>query len=110
MNTTSGISANGMPKDRNTWLSTSARVGLKPTASRTRAGSMVMARRRKTGIRRCRKPSITTWPDIVPTQEDAMPETSSATPNTVPACVADVVVEPGDHRAEVLARASCRRG
>ena len=47
---------------------------------------MVTARRRKTGMRRRRKPSITTWPDMVPTQEEATPETSSATPKTVPAC------------------------
>ena len=35
---------------RNTWLSTSARVALNPTPISTSAGTMVMNRRRNTGI------------------------------------------------------------
>src|SRR5215471_402439 len=58
--TTSGISAYGMPKDRNTWLSTSAREGLNPTA--ISAGTIVTAWQTNTGTWRCRNPAITTWP------------------------------------------------
>src|ERR1700678_3475484 len=62
--TTSGMSANGMPKDRKTWLRTSALVGSKPTPISTSAGIMVIARRAKIGIWRWMKPCMTTWPDI----------------------------------------------
>jgi hypothetical protein len=84
--TSSGISANGMPKERKTWLRTRALVALNPTPISTRAGIMVIARRTKIGIWRWMKPCITTWPDIVPTQEDATPDASRATPDTVPLC------------------------
>ncbi len=47
---------------------------------------MVIARRAKIGIWRWMKPCMTTWPDIVPTQEDASPEASRARPNTSPLC------------------------
>ena len=48
-NMTSGISANGMPKERNTWLSTRARDGSKWIPITIMAGTMVIARRRKIG-------------------------------------------------------------
>ena len=83
---TSGIIANGMPKERSTWLSTSARVGSKWLAISTRAGTMVIARRRKTGIWNRMKPCITTWPERVPTEEDEMPDASRATPKMSPLC------------------------
>ncbi len=75
-----------MPKDRRTWLRTSARVGLNPTPIRIRAGIIVIARRAKIGIWRWMKPCITTWPDMVPTQEEATPDASRATPKISPLC------------------------
>ena len=45
VSSTSGTSANGMPKDSTTWLITSARVGLAPIASTISAGAIVIARR-----------------------------------------------------------------
>ena len=47
---------------------------------------MVIARRTKIGIWRWMKPCMTTWPDMVPTQEEAIPEASRATPKTIPLC------------------------
>ena len=41
----SGTSANGMPNDSTTWLSTSARVGSSPIASTMSAGAIVTRRR-----------------------------------------------------------------
>ena len=49
----SGTSANGMPNDSTTWLSTSASVGFTPIARTTSAGSIVTRRRRTIGIVRC---------------------------------------------------------
>ena len=45
VSSTSGTSANGMPKDSTTWLMTSARVGSSPMASTISAGAIVIARR-----------------------------------------------------------------
>ena len=59
-NSRSGISANGIPNESATWLSTSARDGSMPTAMITSAGAIVIARRRKSGILRRMKPCITT--------------------------------------------------
>src|SRR5262245_43653767 len=47
---TSGTSANGMPKERTTWLMTRARLGSTPMARMMSAGARVIARRRKSGI------------------------------------------------------------
>ena len=74
----SGISANGIPKERTTWLSTSVRDGLAPTAMMMNAGSMVTSRRTASGTCRRRKPCITTWPESVPTAELDRPDASSA--------------------------------
>ena len=64
---------------------TSASVGSTPIAIRIKAGARVIARRRKIGIRRSMNPCITTWPAIVPTDEEANPEASRATPKTIAA-------------------------
>src|SRR3954470_3535197 len=74
-----GTSANGMPNDSTTCESTSVSVVLTPLASTISAGSMVIARRRKSGMRKLMKPCITTWPANVPTLELDSPEASSAT-------------------------------
>ena len=102
VSTTSGTSANGIPNDSTTWLSTSAPVGLTPTARITSAGTIVTARRTKTGIRTLMKPAITTWPANVPTLDDEAPDASSATANASaappptswpsPACAPSMVV------------------
>ena len=57
-----GTSANGMPNDSTTCEITSVVAGSTPIASTTSAGAIVIARRRKSGIRRLMKPCITTWP------------------------------------------------
>jgi hypothetical protein len=57
-----GTSANGIPKERITWEITRTVVGSSPAPSTTSAGAIVIARRRKSGIRRRMKPCITTWP------------------------------------------------
>ncbi len=57
---TSGISANGIPKERTTWLNTSVREGSTPMAITISAGSIVTARRTKRGIFQLTKPCITT--------------------------------------------------
>ena len=59
---TSGTSANGIPNDRTTWLSTSASVALTPSARTTSAGIIVTARRTHIRILTPMKPAITTWP------------------------------------------------
>src|SRR5438067_5878420 len=59
---TSGIIAKGIPNDSSTWLRTSAREGSKWRPITKRAGTMVIARRRKTEILRRMKPCMTTWP------------------------------------------------
>ena len=61
-------------------------MGLKPTPITIRAGIIVMARRAKIGICRWMKPCMTSWPDMVPTQEDAIPDASRARPKNVPLC------------------------
>ena len=66
---------------------------------------MVMARRAKIGIWRWMKPCMTTWPDIVPTQEEAIPEASRATPEDQPAVRAQEPVQAGVDLAQVVARA-----
>ena len=81
---TSGTSANGIPNDSTTWLSTRTSAGLIATPSTISAGVMVIARRKNTGIRRRRKPCMTTWPAIVPTDEEEMPDASSAMPKISP--------------------------
>ena len=45
VSSTSGTSANGIPNESTTWLITSARVGLTPTASTISAGAIVTSRR-----------------------------------------------------------------
>ena len=74
-----------MPKERATWLTTSAREGSTPAAMMTSAGTMVIARRTKIGIRRRMKPCITTCPASVPTLDDDSPDASRAIPKNVPA-------------------------
>ena len=59
-NQSSGMSAKGIPNESTTWLSTSAREASTPSAMMTSAGAIVIARRRKSGIRRRMKPCITT--------------------------------------------------
>ena len=49
VNQANGTSANGMPMDSNTWLSTSAQVGSTPSARITSAGTTVTTRRTITG-------------------------------------------------------------
>ena len=44
-------------------------IGLTPIARMISDGAIVIARRRKSGIRRLMKPCITTWPANVPTLE-----------------------------------------
>ena len=56
---------------------------VEPIASTSSAGARVTARRTKSGMRRRMKPCITTWPAIVPTEEEAKPEASRAMPKTV---------------------------
>ena len=84
VNMSSGIIANGIPNDRNTWLKTSAREGSKLAAMTISAGTIVIARRRNTEILRRMKPCITTWPASVPTDDDEMPEARSAMPKMTP--------------------------
>src|SRR5262245_20996872 len=84
---TSGTSANGMPKERTTWLMTRARLGSTPMARMTSGGARVSARRRKSGIGGWMKPCITTWPDIVPIDDDEKPEARSAIPKRTAAPV-----------------------
>ena len=81
----SGTSANGIPNDRMTCEMTSATTGSIPRASTTKAGAMVMVRRSHTGIRRRRKPSMTTCPASVPMLDDDSPDASRATPNSTSA-------------------------
>ena len=83
MNQTSGISANGIPNESTTWLSTNVRVGLRPIAATISAGSIVTSRRTKIGICRLMNPCITTWPESVPTVELESPEASSASAKSV---------------------------
>jgi hypothetical protein len=59
-------------------------LGLIATPSTISAGVMVTARRKNTGIRRRRKPCMTTWPAKVPTDEEEMPDASSAMPKISP--------------------------
>jgi len=40
------------------------------------------------------KPCMTTWPAIVPTEEEAKPEASRATPKTVAALLETSVLQP----------------
>ena len=79
------MSANGIPNDSTTCEITSATTGFTPMAMMTMAGAMVMRRRRATGIRHPRNPSITTWPANVPTLDDDSPDASRATPNRMSA-------------------------
>lgn len=79
VSTTSGISANGIPNESTTWLSTSAPVVLTPSARMISAGSIVTVRRTTMLILTAMNPAITTWPANVPTLEDDAPEASSAT-------------------------------
>ncbi len=74
-----------MPNDSTTWEKTSARVTSTPTAITATAGARVTSRRSTSGIRRRRKPCMTTWPASVPTPDAAMPDASSASANSVAA-------------------------
>ncbi len=85
MNSTSGTSANGMPNERTTWLSTSARVGATPRNATIRAGAAVIARRANSGICRWMKPCITICPASVPTDDEERPDASRATPSSTAA-------------------------
>ena len=100
---TSGISANGIPNESTTWLSTSARDGSTPIAMISSAGAIVIARRSSSGMRRAMKPCITTWPAIVPTLEDESPEASRATPNMIADAGPEVRAEPVVDGVEVVA-------
>src|SRR5215210_781025 len=60
VSSTSGTSANGMPKERTTWLMTSERDGSSPRPSTASAGAIVTSRRSASGIVRAMKPCITT--------------------------------------------------
>ena len=82
---TSGTRANGMPNDSTTWEKTSACVTSTPTAITASAGARVTSRRTTSGIRRRRKPCMTTWPESVPTPDAAKPEASSASANSIAA-------------------------
>src|SRR5919197_1511177 len=75
---TSGMSANGIPKESTTWLITSVRDGSTPIPTTMSAGSIVTRRRTATGICRRMKPCMTTWPESVPTVELERPDASSA--------------------------------
>ena len=59
---TSGISANGMPNESTTWLSTSERVGSKPSPRITSAGISVTSRRASSGTRTCSRPCMISAP------------------------------------------------
>src|ERR1022692_483982 len=101
VSTTSGTSANGMPKESTTCEITRLPVGGSPSSSTTSAGSMVSPRRTNNGIRRRMNPCMTTWPAYVPTLEEDSPEASRATANISaapppttrpsPACAASIV-------------------
>ena len=69
---------------------------------RRSAGTIVIARRRKSGIWRWRKPCITTWPASVPTDDDEMPEASSAMPKTMSAWRPTVLPSPCEDLVEIL--------
>ncbi len=85
VNTTSGISANGIPNERITWLSTSVRVGLSPSAITTNAGTIVARRRTQSGICQPVNPCMMIWPESVPTAELERPEKTSASAKIVAA-------------------------
>ena len=59
---TSGTSANGIPKLSTTCEMTSERDGFRPIASTISAGVIVISRRRTIGIVRAMKPCMTTCP------------------------------------------------
>ena len=62
VSSTSGTSANGMPKDSTTCEITRLSVAGRPSPSTTSAGSMVSPRRTHSGMRRRTKPCMTTCP------------------------------------------------
>ena len=59
---TSGISANGMPNDSTTWLSTSASVGSTPSSRMMSAGISVTSRRASSGMCTCSSPCMISAP------------------------------------------------
>ena len=61
---------------------TSALVALTPSATTTKAGSMVTSRRTQIGMRKPTKPCMIIWPAMVPTVELEMPEAISEIRNT----------------------------
>ena len=74
-----------MPKERTTWLTTSAREGSTPIARMISAGTMVTRGGRRAGSCRRMKPCITTWPASVPTLDDDEPRREQGEPEEVPA-------------------------
>jgi hypothetical protein len=66
----SGMSANGMPKDRTIWEKTKAWLVFTASARMISEGSIVRVRRTSRGMRQFMKPAMTIWPAQVPTLED----------------------------------------
>ena len=62
-----------------TWLITSAFVALAPSATTTKAGTMVTSRRTQIGMRKPTKPCMIIWPAMVPTVELDTPDAISET-------------------------------
>ena len=79
----SGTIAAGRAKLKITWLKTSTMIGSSSRLITAIAGSMVSKRRTMTGILSPTKPSMTTWPAMVPTVEEERPEASNAMPKAV---------------------------
>src|SRR5260370_42468889 len=69
----SGMRANGMPKDKMIWEYRSARVVLTAKARTVSEGSMVSVRRAGSGSFQVMQPARTTWPEVVPTLEEDRP-------------------------------------
>ena len=82
VNSSSAIIGSGSAMLSTTWLATSASVAFTPSATTTKAGSIVTSRRTQTGMRKPTKPCMISWPAMVPTAELEMPEASRETRNT----------------------------
>ena len=68
---------------------TSALVALTPSATTTKAGTMVTSRRSQIGMRKPTKPCMIIWPAMVPTVDADTPEAISETRNTPAAAGAE---------------------
>ena len=62
VSSTSGTSANGMPKERTTWLTTSDFVGVEPDREHHERRRHRHEPPDTSGIERRMKPCMTTWP------------------------------------------------